>query len=290
MLCIGFLGYELFRRDGAPFRDAARLESSNRFDRPYQQSCKPFTGTESRHDWCNIGNRPSSSPTIVVIGDSFANAYAPMMAALLDDVKTSAPRAVFAQLGRQQCPLLLDYGPPFCREITKRAMAYIKDNQSVRTIVLASNWPLYEQGKDFHWSGYREKHGAIAAALDRTVDALRRMGKDPVVFLAPPVGSRPKTCVVRPLRLTGEDHCALTREAAAKNDGLYREGFIPHLKALSIPYFDPFAYLCDDVMCKVTDAGRILSSDGHHLSVQGGDFLAKVAKQELAGMLKLGPL
>jgi peptidoglycan/LPS O-acetylase OafA/YrhL len=287
MIALGLAGYFCFRLDGFPSREAARLQSLNRFDRPYQQSCRGLTGQESHDDWCNPGNSKDGAPAIVMIGDSYANSYAPMLASLLHG---GSPNPAFVQFGRQQCPMLADFGPPYCREIARKALAYIASTSSVRTVVLASNWPIYRPGKHPGWREPAEGEGDFGAAFERTVSDLRRQGKLVAVFLPPPGGSNPRACAIRRIRLTDADHCELPLAVARRSEGGYRGGFVARLEGQSIPFFDPFPYLCDATICRITDGSRILSADGYHLSVFGGEFLARSARGELLRVLKVDPL
>jgi peptidoglycan/LPS O-acetylase OafA/YrhL len=282
MLLAGLAGYACWRLDGAPSREAAQLQALNRFDRPYQQDCRDLMGSASAEDWCNRGNNPRAAPSIVMLGDSYGNSFAPMLAALLDGAD---PRLAFRQFGRQQCPMLRDFGRAECREIAGKALAYVAATPAVRTVVLASNWPIYHPGPHPGWREPAAEEGDFPAALERTVAELRRGGKRVVVFLAPPVGSRPRACVVRRVQLSDDDHCALPLEVAQGRDGTYRTVFLPRLERLGLAFFDPFPYFCDRAACRVMDGRRILSADGYHLSAYGGEYLARQARDELLEVL-----
>jgi hypothetical protein len=56
-----------------------------------------------------------------------------------------------------------------------------------------------------------------------------------------------------------------------------------------ISTFDPFKYMCNDKTCKVTDGKRIYYLDHEHFSIYGGQFLAKVAGEELKQLLSPPP-
>jgi hypothetical protein len=284
MLALGWAGYACFRRGGFEGREAAKLESLNRFDFSYRQDCKWVTGSASRDDFCNAGNAPSRPPEIVLLGDSFAGAFTPMVEAALRELP--APPPAFRQIGNGLCPLLLDFGPPPCREFARQAIAYIQGASSVRRVVLASRWPIYDGRSNLEWGRHVEPAEAFDAAFRRTVGELRRAGKTVAVFLAPPGGAWPKACVVRPLRLSSEDRCSLPLAVARNYDGVYRPRMLPRLEALSIPYFDPFPYLCGESACRVTDGARILWADRYHLSAYGAQFLASAARPELMKILR----
>ncbi len=286
VLAAGWAGFECFRHAGFPSRQAAQLESLNRFDFSYRQGCEWVAGKASTDDFCNAGNQPSAPPTVLLVGDSFAGAFAPMMDAALRDAPGGP--AVFRQIGNGLCPLLLDYGPPACRDFARSAMAYVRGAPSVRLVVLAARWPIYDGRGNPEWGSHVEPPEAFDAAFRRTVAELRAAGKSVAVFLAPPGGSWPKACVVRPLRLAAEDRCELPLAVARHYDGVYRERMLPRLHALSIPYFDPFPYLCGESACRVTDGERVLWADRYHLSAYGAQFLAGAARPQLVEVLRSG--
>lgn len=270
MAVAGYLGYDAYGRDGLKFRPAQTAVHTNRFDIPYKGSCEELTGEFFSDDWCNVGTASVAPATTVMIGDSFANAFSPMLAAFS---KRDAHFS-FAQFGRGQCPTLLEYGPPYCRLIANRSFEYVRGSPHVRTVVLAANWPAYYAGKDFYWVNHTETQASFKHALEKTIGMYRDIGKDVAVFLAPPVGADPKSCILRPLRLTQKNSCNLTLERARRFDGDYRAYLLPAMARLAVATFDPFEFFCNDSECKIAENARIFSADGGHLSVFGGEYLA----------------
>ena len=112
------------------------------------------------------------------------------------------------------------------------------------------------------------------------------LDKKVIVLLAPPVGSNPKSCIIRPVRITDKNICNLPKSQALSVDGDYRSYLIPFLNKLDVQYFDSFKYFCDEVECKITDGEKIFFADERHMSFFGGEFLASKASLEL---LKLFP-
>lgn len=283
MAFAGLAGYMCFYQDGLAQRSAGKIIDTNRFDRPYKQGCNALTGENYGDDWCSIGAGSMPGPSTVVIGDSFANAYSPMFAAYAKN----RPGFSYVQFARGLCPSLLGYGPEYCVRITDRAYDFIKQNDHIKTVVLAANWPVYFPGNDtFHLVKHSESAGAFRAAFEKTILAYSALGKRVVILLAPPVGSTPRSCLNRPMRLTDYKNCNLSREFAARNDGNYREYIIPILAKENIPYFDPFKFFCDEKVCKITDGNKIYSADGFHLSIFGGEYLAATGEKELDDLLR----
>ena len=281
MTIVGCVGYNTYLRDDLKFRDAEKTVKINRFDFPYKESCEAITGEVYDDDWCNVGVKINIIPTHVILGDSFSNTYSPMLKAYARTDNSFS----FFQFGRGECPSLLDYGPSYCRLITNKSYEYVKGNPQVRTIVMASNWPVYYNEKEFHWGKHVESKDAFIAAFEKTVKAYKALGKNVVVLLAPPVGSNPKSCIVRPIRLTVKKSCTLSKAQALANDGDYRDYLITFLGDVGVKYFDPFKYFCDEAECKIVSDGKIFSADGGHMSIFGGEYLIQSGGEELRSVL-----
>lgn len=206
-----------------------------------------------------------------MIGDSFSNAYSDMV---MGYSKNSTVNIIFRQFARGQCPSLLGYGPDYCRKIVEEEKNFIVGNQSVKTVVMAANWPAYFNGKDYGWLNYSESATNFYNAFVRTVEFYKNNGKRVVVLLAPPVGYNPKSCVNRGVKLSSIDRCTLPLGVAKENDGQYRGWMLKFLTYKNVKVFDPFRVMCRNNYCATKYAGKILSADGNHLSVYGGEYLA----------------
>jgi SGNH domain (fused to AT3 domains) len=165
---------------------------------------------------------------------------------------------------------------------------YIDKTPSIHTIIMAANWPLYYDGFEMGTAG-KVTNTQFKAAFEARVKHYQGLGKRVIVFLTPPAGVSPRACVVRPIRLTdhlsNKSNCVMARKDAVTNDGQYRRYFVDVLAPKGIATFDPFKYMCDDKTCKVTDGTQIYYLDHEHFSIFGGQFLAKVAGDELKQLL-----
>ena len=246
---------------------AARFTAANAHNAPVVQSCRFLTGREHPEDWCNEGNSEAQAPDTVLLGDSFANAYASMFAA---DASTR-----FVQLGRGQCPGLLAYGPGWCREIVRAESDYVAAHPQVHTVVLAADWPAYDAGQRWQRFDVEESGDAFRSAFRRTVDHYRGLGRRVLVLLAPPTGANPQTCVPRPLHLVDRNICRRSRQQAIDSDGAYRLAMLPWLEQKGVAVFDPFPLLCDAQACALMDGERMLYADWLHLGNAGGAYLAR---------------
>jgi peptidoglycan/LPS O-acetylase OafA/YrhL len=286
LMLMGAAGLAIYAAEGLPGRSAntskperQELLQANVFKVPYRHDCNALTGDDYNDDWCHPGTG-SSRPQVVLVGDSFANSYAPM---LLQAARRGG--FDFVQFARGQCPMVLDYGPAFCRSITQRTLEYIARTPSITTVVMAARWGNYDDTKDFTWATHSESAETFRAAFARTIERYEVMGKKVVVFLAPPIGAHPKSCVPRPLRLTSIDRCHLPLQQARELDGVYRASMERVLAAHRIAAFDPFKYLCDATECRVIEGHYILTADGAHLSEHGGRYLATHGQAELDALL-----
>ncbi|WP_258398131.1 acyltransferase family protein [Herbaspirillum rubrisubalbicans] len=282
MLLMAALGWFVVKRNGMEFRKMGALTmlfndqvrqtaALNHFELPHP-SCASLMGKEHSRDWCTA---PVSSapPQVLLIGDSYSGAYAPMLARLYET--SPQPQLVFRQFARGGCASLLNYSSGYCLEIAERLAQYARDTPSIQTVVLAANWP----------GQFAADQSGVLRALEQTILYYRQLGKRVVVLLSPPNGANPKSCVLRGVHLSDADFCNLPLAKAEQMDDHYREQLLPLLQRLQVPVFDPFPTLCDQHGCKVIDGLRILYFDPGHLSQYGAQFLADHAGQAVRRLL-----
>ena len=287
MVALGLTGFSIFQNDGMPKRVAAKGDGVNVWHNlAFAGSCNSITHAPEEDDWCNMGNAPSKPPTTLLVGDSVGNGFAPMLQTYAEQAEDKT--FVFKQLGRGACHGLPHIGMPNCEALVSAADDYIAQTPSIHTIIMASNWSIYSNGFD------REGLSNVTAAQFQTAFEARlvhyqKLGKRVIVFWAPPVGASPRACVVRPIRLTDKNTCVFPRSEANDNQRNYKSSFTPFLVSRGVTTFDPFKYLCDDKTCKVTDGTQIYYLDHEHFSIFGGQYLAKVAGDELRQLLSPSP-
>ncbi len=288
---LGMAGLLVYQNKGVLNRQAAQADGVNVWDNyAFAGTCKLVTQSPEQDDWCNMGNAPDKSPTTLLIGDSVGNNFAPM---LNDFAAANADSTfVFRQMGRGLCHGLPEIGYDNCKAMLAATDAYIEKTPSIHTIIMAANWPLYYDGFE---AGPAAKvtNEQFKTAFEARVARYQGLGKRVIVFLTPPLGVSPRACVVRPIRLpdrtADKNNCVLAKKDAITNDGNYRLYFADLLTQKGIATFDPFKYMCNDKTCKVTDGTRIYYLDHEHFSIFGGQFLAKVAGDELKQLLSPPP-
>ncbi len=284
---LGVAGWVIYQNNGIPSRPAAKADGVNVWDNyAFAGTCKLVTHAPEHDDWCNMGNAPNKPPTTLLIGDSVGNGFAPMLKAYAEQSNDTS--FVFMQLGRGACHGLLRIGMPNCDALIAAADDYIAKTTSIHTIIMASNWSIYTNG--FDREGLNSVTAAqFRAAFEERLTFYQKLGKRVIVFWAPPVGASPRACVVRPIRLTDKNTCVFPLSEAIDNQRNYREAFMPFLEVRGVTTFDPFKYMCNDKTCKVTDGTKIYYLDHEHFSIYGGQFLAKVAGNELKQLLSPPP-
>ena len=289
MVVVGYAGYNIYSREGLPLRAAAKIASVNTFTAAYRQDCTALTKGPDKDDWCTFGLNPAESPNTVMIGDSFSNAYSPLLAAYARS-RHEQP-FVFRQFGRGGCPTFLGYGPSDCVEIAQIAERYIASTPSIHTVIIANDWSQYYAGKDKEnaWPNHSESKDSFMAAARKNIEHYQAMGKRVVVFLTPPVGSDPRACVPRPLRLTAKDACNLSLKDAIAIRGDYQKELLPLLAEKQVKAFEPFPFLCDDSTCKTFDGTHIFYLDGIHMSIFGGEYLADKGHDALKALFDTPP-
>jgi peptidoglycan/LPS O-acetylase OafA/YrhL len=280
---LGVAGLVIYQNNGVPSRQAAKADGVNVWDNyAFAGTCKSITNAKEEDDWCNMGNDPRKAPTTLLIGDSVGNNFAPMLNSYAADNPSSD--FVFRQMGRGLCHGLPDIGYDNCKSLVAATDAYIAQTPSIHTIIMAANWPLYFNGFE-RLGDVPVDSKQFKASFEARVARYQSLGKRVIVFLAPPTGVSPRACVVRPIRLTEKAGCIMARKDAMVHDGQYRTYFSSFLVSKGIAVFDPFKYMCDDTNCKVTDGTLIYYLDHEHFSIFGGQFLAKVATNELKQLL-----
>jgi peptidoglycan/LPS O-acetylase OafA/YrhL len=253
----------------------------NTFEYAYKQSCQGVIGTSGDADWCNAGNAGGAAPDVLLVGDSFSNAYADMFAAYASQEPAAQLR--FSQVGRGNCPLLLGYGSAECRAFTATVQNYVARHPAIHTVVLAGHWPAYFDRQE---GGVTATAAEFERAFHATVEHYQGLHKRVVVLLAPPTGSKPRSCLARPITMTKKRLCDLPQPLATENDGAYRASMLPYLAARQVPVFDPFRALCDGAICKTIDGDQILYVDINHLSPFGGAYLARHQVAALRELLR----
>jgi peptidoglycan/LPS O-acetylase OafA/YrhL len=316
MTVLGYVGYNAYSREGLPFRqsvkDMVALEKENfeweRLGLLHDEACfQQFPS--SRDQICKVAKTP---PTVMLLGDSHANALYPGLA----EATAADAGANVANLGiGGRAPFIgIESGPWDSPEQTRKqsalsfeqAIAYAESHPSVRTVIIASRGPLYLSGY-FPWHHDEKQHDFTMSmpgrpeiagnreiwriAMRETLARLVAKGKQVIFVLdVAELGFHPKECMeYRPLRFSNRklrSPCAISRQEVDERNREYREVVASVLKEFpTVKLFDAAAQFCDDKWCWAMKDGKILYRDGDHLSQQGSRIIGK----ELAKLLAPAP-
>ncbi len=296
MAVVGYVGYNIYSRDGYDFRSHIRtfvaankhLEWLPSYDA--DDLCrKHFVG----YGYCKIDQ--DRSPTVALIGDSFANAYFFGLAEQFARKKDN-----LVMLGAAGCPPLLNVtsGPTgqgdWCHNQTANALKAAATDPDIHTVILAANWHLYVDGHRFGPMGTagplwrlrsiggaeQEKNAdAFAAQLVNTIELLQAAGKKVIVLKqTPELDYLPVECFgKRPVTISEQLlSCEIPVETVRKYLAGYEDVMNAVMKKFpGITVWDPFDYFCDARNCFSMLDGKPLYRDNLHLSVYGSGYLAR---------------
>ena len=272
----GFLGLSLWAAVAA---HAAPIEN---FQEYYKQNCEFLTGAVDGDDWCNRGNAPEKSPTVVMIGDSYSNSASTM----LDEyVLTDKTGLVFQQYGHSQCPELIGYGPAWCSGFAQKVYEHIKKTKSIKTVVMTAAWSQHYLLKGLFKDQTPRTRAEFTKAFVETIKSYQALGIKVVVMYQTPYIQNPKVCVQRRIQIAPtQGKCELPlAQAYGKEE--YRQFFDPTLAELKVEVFDPYVYLCDATECLLKEGDKIFHTAGEHMSGFGGQYLARQGHARLATLL-----
>lgn len=230
----------------------------------------------------------TAQPDTLVWGDSFAMH-------LVDGVRQAAPGGV-VQATMMVCAPLMGIAPSDgglyphlwaqrCIAFNDSVLAYLQKNPQVKTVILSSILiPYLEQEPGKPWALVERKGNGFArsaqdsaivlAALQRTVTAVRALGRKAVLFAPPPsVDIDFSRCQLR--HIQGKPIAGANRDCTfSKADyQIHREKVLRFLEAVeeqkivSVIGFD--ATLCPDGRCQTRWGNTILYADHAHLSRAG---------------------
>lgn len=297
MVAVGCVGYNCFERDGLAFRSKVSNKNMAQLD----------WGKNEKNEFCRQSypefggfyciKAKAAAPTILLLGDSHANALYPGVAEVIADTPDN-----LLNLGERACLPFFDVASyqkgtqDVCAVIMNRALKVAEEQASLRTVVMTLRGPLYLTGKGYGGEPGHDNRGihltnrpeiadvhlVIATAMKTTIARLLAKNKQIVFVLdVPELGFDPKSCLEsRPLlRLTKvkvRSPCAVSRRDFDKRNQEYRELVLSVLKDFpTVHIFDAAASLCDTQWCWAMKDGKMLYRDGDHLSVQGSLYISK---------------
>lgn len=247
---------------------------------------------------CAIGGRDGEK-RFVLWGDSHAEAFATGV----DEVAARQEIGGY-MITKHACPPLLGIsrGSSGCPRFNEMVLEFLADRPELDTVVLSARWALSATGQRYgQEEGERVRlvdlqagdtdsgeanEVLLARGLERTVAALRKLGRRVVV-----VGQVPEIGINVPgayqvARLTGRDVNDLiaptTAEFERRRAGVQRA--TAGLESVSgVTVVEPSDMLCDSRICAVTVDGYALYRDNGHLSSMGAIYVAPILADALSG-------
>lgn len=224
--------------------------------------------------------RTSDEPEILIWGDSYAMH-------LVQGVIASNPDSKIIQMTKSVCGPFFDIAPVTkrftvnwaegCLEFTGQVRNWIKENDTVKYVVLSSHFNNYltKRNKLLLRSGELKSTNidTVTKALNRTINELKSLGVIPVVFSSPPAnGQDLGRCLAKAEWMKVDlDECnfgidQLTQDR--RNEHLLLENIKDNYRVIRLDNL-----MCEDNRCKTHIDSTWLFRDKAHLSHKGSAIL-----------------
>jgi peptidoglycan/LPS O-acetylase OafA/YrhL len=308
-LCVAALvGWSVAASDGFPSRLPPNVVG-------YAEALAQW-GPEGRRDDDCIAAHPekitgscrqnaASGHVVALVGDSHANSLWPGLGARLSAVGIPA-----IHYGAGGClntyntrTILPGYADP-CVPIVNDIYDTLISSPTIKVVVLAGRWAIYQSGRDFDLGQGRriEFDGLPAdlpqgemfdAAVEASVARLLSAGKEVILIDDwPELGFSPAECVdVRPLTFTDpvlRSPCSVDQKRVQERQAGYRTEFdrlqrkFPTLRTVETNNL-----FCDGTACSAMSGDKLMYRDNNHLSLDGSALAAKPISEVVTTVLHL---
>ncbi|NND60163.1 MAG: acyltransferase [Gammaproteobacteria bacterium] len=274
LVCLVALTASFSMTRGTPPPIAASISQAN-FG--LSQSCAVSGDRFVSHEACFTG----STPQVAVWGDSYAMHLIP---GLVFDPKTGAS---LVQITKSSCAPVVDWAQistkggqkwaKECIEFNNSAIDYIAASDSIEYVILSSPFTQLFIDSDQRFltgagvTGF-DRDTAISK-LDRTVSALRAMGKVPLVVAPPPVAEfNIGRCYLRHTSgrlLLGRKNCDIDAAKYLQKFEPIVHGLRAVAEARDLDVFWPSSVLCNEVVCNTKLGDTIIYRDTGHFAPNG---------------------
>ena len=306
IVCIGFLGNYIYKKDGFPHRSHLKNEKYEYFEKQLTRlSAKndlgislltKILGYQPINDYIKSTSDDINKKFILITGDSHAHTSYPGFA------------KEFKKYGYETILLANSSCPPYykgamgknindlnkCKEKINTIYRLINSNKIIlKKVILTTRMAyMYDMGfgkvdgggKPFnnHFESYyvnQHNYDQKQKFFEAIVNTFSYFEKERVKFYYlmdnPELGFSPKSCLPRPLGLP-TPACRITLDTYLKRAGEYRE-FIYKIstKYRNISILDPKNLFCDDKYCYAIRYGKLMYADDDHHSVDGSILQAK---------------
>jgi peptidoglycan/LPS O-acetylase OafA/YrhL len=267
----------------------------------YRDHCFSLTAPQMEAGgYCRIGASDGRKPTLMIWGDSHADA---LMSAFDAQARTHGIAGIDATHG--SCPPILgvevhEHEDNGCPPVNAAAMDLI-ERYDIPTVVIAGRWSGYAEGRLYFTpippvvlrragaplpdpKTWRGNHALFAEGLEATFAKLRSEGRRVFVVMPVPEVARPVSeTLARAAILHRAVDFAPTRAAYDVRQRFARATLDRLARKYGVTEIDPAARLCDGPRCRLTLDGHPLYYDADHLSVHGASFVAPLVAPVFAG-------
>ena len=274
----------------------------------YRDQCFRLTARQMEAgQFCRIGVWDGRAPTLMVWGDSHADA---IMSAFDAAARAHGVAAIAAT--HASCPPMLDievheHEDNGCPPVNAAAMDLI-ERYDIRRVVIAGRWSGYAEGRLYYAEAppvilrragaplpkpgkVQTNHALFARGLEETFARLRGEGRQVYVVLpVPEVAAPVSETLARAAILHQVADIAPTRTAYDARQRFARATIDRLARKYGVSEIDPAARLCPGERCRITLDGHPLYYDSDHLSVHGAAFVAPLVAPVFAGAPEAKPL
>ena len=273
------LGGGLYFTRGVPGRLSApiRAVAMAAFDEnPDSRACHNHTAAQvDADDVCVIG--AEVKPSFVVLGDSFADALVPGIAAAARD----AGRAGFV-ITKGGCAPLLATGGRDCQALSAAALAFLGRHPNVDTALITARWSGFAEGSRFGENRSKvsltdalsvvpsaeDNRRVLAHGFERSLAALAPL-RVVVIGFSPEQSVRPPRAIALALRYGVEGIIGVERAVYDQRQRHAHALIDPLSQRPNVSVIDLGPALCDAERCPGERNDVVLYSDDNHLSRSG---------------------
>lgn len=297
MVAIGTAGAAIMWADGAPRRHAGkRYADTAQLEWPYWRNaaCEgryPYAG--STHGWWFCMTSRDAAPTVLLLGNSFANHLYPGLVG-----HPSFARDTILSIGTCDPATGLTWRTPNYGEDHPCHGVYgerqerfidgvIAKHPSLRLAILSSAWPNFGGGGKLLGADGKPQGSVVdrrassgvmlgdyVTGLERRIETLQRRRIGIILILPKPeLDYDVRACLDRPFHAAVRT-CEVNRAAALNRQSVMRSAMIALAGRMRVRTVDPYAVFCDARTCRYSDGQVPLLRDIGHFSVAGSRRMA----------------
>ena len=261
-------------RLSAPIRSVAMASFD---ENPDSAACHNHNAAQVHaDDVCRMGSA-TAKPSFVVLGDSFADALVPGIAAAAQD----AGRAGYV-ITKGGCAPLLETGSADCSALSAAGLAFIKRHPNIDTVLMSARWSGFAEGSRFGESrpklvlddarttepGPEDSRRVLTQGFDRTLAVLapRRIV---IVGFSPEQAVRPPRALALAQTYGVKADIGVDRATYDRRQRHAHAIIDPLAQRPNVSVIDLGPPLCDQERCPGERDNVVLYSDDNHLSRSG---------------------